>query len=405
MKTTKIQRTTQSTQDMDPEYSWLSRSKDEHRGVRTKYCITHNPNTAQPGEDINVNLSSLGSTYAIDPNSINLKFSIAKSETDAKFFNNISANLVQRLVVKIAGNTIYDNCCEGLLRNYTDLWLSQRAREELTEYGLMADASRNVTDKSDAGSKFIGDIFKTKKIPIGKIITDQGVMVPCEMRENFSFTIVLADSDKVLDKGSYILSNIEIEYDSLDFPKLKKEVIRNYNFGKAFPFRKVSCLRQSVWTKDSMLINENIAISLTCLNQIVMLFTKTKRSGSEEFVFPGVNKVDITFKGVPACVYNSGMKTVDLLTEARKTFSGHMNPQHFFCGNRFALCVDLRGSFTPDEYGNGRSTQEGTDIVLAIRRSKEMMGENPEDLNCYIFVVSDAILNLTSKGMTSFYEY
>ena len=153
-----------------------------------------------------------------------------------------------------------------------------------------------------------------------------------------------------------------------------------------------------------MLINENIAISQTCLNQIVMLFTKTKRAGSEEFVFPGVSKVDVTFKGVPACVYNSGIKTVDLLTEARKTFSGHMNPQHFFCGNRFALCVDLRGSFTPDEYGNGRSTQDGTDIVLAIRRNKEMMGDLDEDLNCYIFVISDAIVNLSTDGLTSFFE-
>ena len=403
MKTTKIQRTTQSTQDMNPEHSWLTRSKDNFRGVRTKYCITHNPNTAQPGEDINVNLSALGSTYAIDPNSINLKFTISKSDEDAKFFNNISANLVQRMVVKISGNTIYDNSYEGLLRNYTDLWLSQRAREELTEYGLMDEATRNVTEKSDIGAKFIGNLFKT--IPIGKIITDQGAMVPCEMRENFSFTIVLADSDKVLDKGGYVLSNIEIEYDSLDFPSLKKEVITKYNFGKAFPFRKVSCLRQCVWKKDAMLINENIAISLTCLNQIVMLFTKIKRDGSEEFVFPGVNKVDITFKGVPACVYNSGLKTVDLLTEARKTFSGHMNPQHFFCGNRFALCVDLRGSFTPDEYGDGRSTQEGTDIVLSIRRSKEMMmTESFEDLNCYLFVISDAIVNLTTSGITSFYE-
>ena len=133
MKTTRVQRTTQSTQDLNPEYSWLSRSNNEVRGVRTKYCITHNPNTAQPGEDINVNLSSLGSTYAIDPNSINLRFSIAKSEVEAKFFNNISSNLVQRLVVKIGGNTVYDNSWEGLLRNYTDLWLSQRAREELTE--------------------------------------------------------------------------------------------------------------------------------------------------------------------------------------------------------------------------------------------------------------------------------
>ena len=404
MKTTRVQRTTQSTQDMVPEYSWLSRSEDSLRGVRTKYCITHNPNTAQPGEDINVNLSSLGSTYAIDPNSINLKFSIAKGEVEAKFFNNISSNLVQRLVVKIGGNTIYDNSWEGLLRTYTDLWLSQRAREELTEYGLMDDASRNVTDKSDSSAKFIGDLFKTKKIPIGKIITDQGVIVPCEMRENFSFTIVLADSDKVVDKGSYILSNIEIEYDSLDFPSLKKNVVEKYSFGKSFPFRKVSCLRQTVWKKDLMLVNENIAISLTCLNQIVMLFTKTKRAGSEEFVFPGVSKVDVTFKGVPACIYNSGIKTVDLLTEARKTFSGHMNPQHFFCGNRFALCVDLRGSFTPDEYGNGRSTQDGTDIVLAIRRSKEMMGELDEDLNCYIFVISDAIVNLSTDGLTSFFE-
>ena len=322
MKTTKVQRTTQSTSDMDPSYSWLTRSKPNLRGARTKYSITHNPSYAQPGEEIYINLGALGSTHPIDPNSICLKFVASRGDPEGMFFNNLSGNLVQRLIVSLGGETIYDNSWEGLLRTYSDLWLSQRAREELTEFGIKDEMLRNVTDKSSKTTKILAGIFRTTKIPIGKIISDQGMMVPSAMAENLNFTIVLANAEHVVSKGSYSLSSLEVEYDVVNSTSLglRDTIVKHYTSGKKLPFKGVSWLRQSVWNKDIMLVNENINISRACLNQVIMLFTKATRSGSEEFVFPGISNVNVTIRGVPGSVYNGGIKTVDLLTEARKTF-------------------------------------------------------------------------------------
>ena len=125
MKTTKIQ----AEGDPNPSNSWLTRSDPTLRGLRTKYSITHNPSYAQPGEEVYINLGTLGSTSPVDPNSICLKFSVAKSDPEGMFFNNLSTALVQRLVVSLGGETIYDNSWEGLLKTYTDMWLSQRSRE------------------------------------------------------------------------------------------------------------------------------------------------------------------------------------------------------------------------------------------------------------------------------------
>lgn len=150
MKSTKVQRTRMSTTDQKPSFSWLSRSDPDLRGQRTKYIITHNPSTHQPGEEVYIKLGDLGSVHTIDPNSIKFRFIFSRTDPGPKLFNNLSANLVQRLVVTLGGETIYDNANENLIRTYTDLWLSQRAREELTEFGICDDLLRNPKDSKDA---------------------------------------------------------------------------------------------------------------------------------------------------------------------------------------------------------------------------------------------------------------
>lgn len=335
MKTTKIQ----AEGDPNPSNSWLTRSDPTLRGLRTKYSITHNPSYAQPGEEVYINLGTLGSTSPVDPNSICLKFSVAKSDPEGMFFNNLSTALVQRLVVSLGGETIYDNSWEGLLKTYTDMWLSQRSREDLTKYGLKPVDLRNPSKTSSKETRLLNKIFNKTKIPIGKILEDQGMICPNVLAENLSFTITLAKSEHVLSKGVYSLSGMEIEYDVINSTglQLTKAITNEYSKGKLLPFKGVSWLRRSVWNKDRMLVNENINISRACLNQVIMLFTRETRSGSEEFVFPGIENVNVTIRGVPGSVYNAGIKTVDLLTEARKTFDGHMNPKDFFCGDKFAF--------------------------------------------------------------------
>ena len=135
------------------------------------------------------------------------------------------------------------------------------------------------------------------------------------------------------------------------------------------------------------------------MNQIVILFIKDKRSGSEEFVIAGIKNVSVTIGGVPGSVYDTGIKTVDLLTEARQTFCGHMRPHDFFCGDMFALCVDQRSVFSHDEYGSGRNTERGVGITLEIQRDPDMVPDG--DLRCHVYVGYDALLNVNTQSYVS----
>ena len=381
----------------------LTRSDPNLRGVRTKYSITHNPSYAKPQEEIYVKLDSLGSTNPIDPNSLCLKFVVSKSVPEGEFFNNLAACLIQRLVVDVAGTTIYDNCWEGMFRAYTDLWLSKESRDTLTEQGLKPPKLRNINEQSSKANQILHKIYSTTKIPIGKILQNSGMICPNILQKNLNFTLTLAKSEFVLSKGEYNLSNIEIEYDIVNSRsgQLTKTISDDYSNGKFLPFRNLRWVRRTVWNKDRLLINEEIQTSQKCLNQIVMLFTKESRSGSEEFVFPGITHVNITVRGVPSSVYNTGIKTVNLLTEARKTFTGHMDPKEFFCDNMFALVVDLRCYFDNSLYGNGRNlSNEDSVITLEIQRSKSLFELN-EDLKCHIFVNSDSLMVLSDRGLES----
>lgn len=388
--------------EVDPKSTPLVRSDPKLRGTRTKYVITHNPSYAHPGEEIYINLNVLGSSNPVDPNSIALRFTMSRTDQGSLVFNNLGSNLVQRLIVAIGGETIYDNSWENLLKTYSDLWLSQRDRTALTEFGICDELVRNPNDKTNKSAKKLADIFYKQKISIGKVIADQGMLFPSCMRENLSFTLVLADPKHILDKGTYMLNNLEIEYDVVDSSGLRELARAKYIEGKLLPFKSTSWLKQSNWSKDDTLINEVITSTKKSLNQIVMLFTKkNQRKNSEEFVFPCISKVNITVKGIPGSVYHGGMRTVDLLTEARKTFApGQMKPVDFFCGDMFALCVDLRSCFNNNEYANGRNMYgDQSSVVLEIQRS-ESLGEL-EDLKCYSYVNYDCILKLNCDGMMS----
>ena len=307
--------------------------------------------------------------------------------------------------MNLGGTTtgIYDNSWEGMFRTYTDMWLSQENRDDLTQQGLKATELRNPGTAASKDTKLLYKIYNTTKIPIGKILQDNGMICPNILTKNLSFTLTLAKSEFVLSKGKYDLSSIEIEYDIVNSTagQLTKAISNEYSKGKLLPFRGLQWLRRSVWNKDRLLLNETVQAKQRCLNQVIMLFTRETRDGLEEFVFPGITNVNVTVRGVPSSVYNTGIKTVDLLTEARKTFTGHMNAREFFCGNMFALVVDLRCYFDNDLYGNGRNLSNGdSNITLEIQRSKDLFELN-EDLKWHIFVSSDNLIVLSDQGLES----
>ena len=55
---------------------------------------------------------------------------------------------MQELAVRVAGETAYDNAGEALYKTCSDLWQTEREREDAVEYGV---ASENLS-KDDSGA-------------------------------------------------------------------------------------------------------------------------------------------------------------------------------------------------------------------------------------------------------------
>ena len=57
------------------------------------------------------------------PDGIYLRFDFKNSNTKSWFKNNLGKLLQKKLVIRISGQTIYENTGESVYRVYRDLWL------------------------------------------------------------------------------------------------------------------------------------------------------------------------------------------------------------------------------------------------------------------------------------------
>ena len=57
---------------------------------------------------------------------------------------------------------------------------------------------------------------------------------------------------------------------------------------------------------------------------MVMLFKKKTLTDSEEYVYPKINRVDVTIEGNPNSVYSQGLTKAKLFEEARKVFLNYV---------------------------------------------------------------------------------
>ena len=130
------------------------------------------------------------------PDSFKLLFNLKNANTKSWFLNNLSKLLKKRLVVKFAGEIVYDNTGESLLEVYKDLWKPEFERNDMVEYGIAWENLRKLISKDDSGptsgdaekasDKLMYDIYGTKQcLKLEKILSDHGLYVPYGMINNF----------------------------------------------------------------------------------------------------------------------------------------------------------------------------------------------------------------------------
>ncbi|CAB4001519.1 Hypothetical predicted protein [Paramuricea clavata] len=391
------------------------------KGPRTRSVVTFNPTTISPGEELYINIPKLKPDSCLVPGSLALLFDFKNSNTKSHFNNNLSKLIAKRLQIKVAGETAYDCSGESLYEVYKDLWLTLGDRNKMTEQGLASENLRKLISGDDSGAKagdankvadgLLHSVYGSKlRKPIDKIIADHGLYTPFSMNNNPMYILTLPQSDEIMTaqggeaKGNYKFDNLELEYETIENDALASEVSRMYSTGRSLSYKHVTLMRTSNWDKDLTIVNENINIPRKNMSAIVLLFTNRVRTDSEEYIYPNIDKVNLTIEGVPNAVFFQGLHKNRFFEEAKRFFcpmceksmaDEFMSISKFF-GNGFALVIDLR-STQDDTTGGGKkivNTQSG--VLLEIKKRA-----TTADVQCNIFIVSDALLNFANRDLSS----
>ena len=159
---------------------------DDKEEVNTVKRITFDRTVAKPGESLYVSVPKLNQHEIIVPGSLFLVFDIDLSGGHANNFvvQNVSRALVDRLVVKFAGTTIQDTVGYDIYKIFEDLFLSEKARQNMHREGIqsidLCIIRSNSGDKKSSGvdteNKLAGAYKNKYRIHLDhQILTDHGV--------------------------------------------------------------------------------------------------------------------------------------------------------------------------------------------------------------------------------------
>ena len=390
------------------------------KGNRVRYTVTLNPNSANPEEDLYIDIPKLDPSLCLVPDSLRLLFNFKNKNTKSWFLNNLSKLLKKRLVVKFAGEIVYDNTGESILEIYKDLWKPPHERSDMIEYGIGNENVRKLISKDSSGAssgdsqkvsdKLMFDIFGTKQcLKLEKILSTHGLYAPYGMINNFQYIITLPKASDIMVAQSgqsvagYALENLELEYETIENLDLAEKVLENYTQGRSLSFNHVTLIKTMEWDKDATLHNLTVNIPRKSMKAVVLLFRNTTVTDSEEFVYPNITEVKISVEGIPNSIYSQGMPKSRFFEEAFRIFhcgyescESVMSLEKFY-KDSFALCVDLRTINDDFVYGDGKklvNTQSG--ILLEIKKTAFTA-----NVKCHIFVLSDGLLNIVNRDLSS----
>ena len=243
------------------------------KGVRTRHVITLNPNKENPGEEFYIDIPKLKPDSCLVPGSLHLLYDFQNNNAKSWFLNNLSKLLADRLVVKLGGETVYDNSGESHLAVYRDLWRTKTDVLQAVEYDIAGENLNKLISKDDSGASS-GDATKVsdglmytihgtkQKLQLDRIIDDHGLYATYAMMNDFQYILTLPKATDMLAQsgstiGTYALENLELEYETIDNNGIAPDVA-NYSSGRSFAYEALYLMKTTVWNKTSVLINENI---------------------------------------------------------------------------------------------------------------------------------------------------
>ena len=221
---------------------------------------------AAPEDMYTVSIPTLNSSQCIVPDTLALSFKFSNSNTKSWFLNNLGLLLCDRLSVNVQGVEVYQSTGESMMEVYKDLWRSDEDRGNRQEFGLANENVRKLVSKDDDGNKAaktdgvldltIANICDRMKIPLSKILCDQGPYAPYGMCD-FEYRITLPQSKKMMkaqdgeEIGEYKLTDMHLEYEIIESEDLVRQDKDKYSVGRSLGYDYTALLKTLPLNKSS----------------------------------------------------------------------------------------------------------------------------------------------------------
>lgn len=410
------------------EYVNASRSMKittNFKGSRQLVEKTHTATTAKPGETLYVELpkvqdklivpGTFAMTYDMD---IILDPAEPGNVVNTYPVNNLAANIISRIVVKIDSEPIYDLDYAHLYNTYIDLWLTEQQRlnsvfkgiqnEELRK--IRTDLGANLPNPSAENLALRNVHGKRYIIPLNfELITDHIPIPMDEIVNRVTFELTINRKEYVLkyvkEEADFKLNNIKIQYETLSNSDLYRENLRTLDSGFPFLFDHVHHYEKKGIGKKETLVNVGVAADRKSLKGILLIFQEDLKKGerdSEYFPNPEIEEIDVEIDNSPKALFNEGYKALHMWEEIykhfvpedfKKGYNTFMNMQKYYSDNKFAVWVDLRTTHDNRLHGTGKFNSAQKSVRMCIKKKNK--GEGIYTM--HIFLVSDARIKLKEK--------
>ena len=401
------------------------------KAERTHHIITHNPNTAQPGETLYIRCPKLQTGVVLVPDTFDLVFDLEiMGDATNRVVQNVAKNIVSQLLLKFENETLFDLSNYNIIECYRDLYNHKKDRMNMTLYGIQTENMRKLrsgaadADESAKDDMLLYDVYKnTFAIRLNHpMVTSHGAVYPSSLGSHIEWEVTLAPPKQLLvtknlATANYRLNNIRLEYETIRDSNLAQDIAGYYNNCKSFLYEHVHHFRTIPFKESDTIINENINIPRRSIRGLVLLFTKSQdqdRLNSELYINPKISSVSITIEGIANKIYAQGMEPRHFWREACRYFmedkalcATDMDETDFL-KNKFCLFIDLRSFKNSEYHGNGLrviNTKDG--VQLEIRKNNTSVTEGADDekhdyrMYAHLYVLSDAMMSVEGAKLQS----
>ena len=383
---------------------------------RQYHSITHNPSTINSGETLYVRIPKLRRDVVIVPGTLKLNFDLnKKGHANNHFVNNVGRALQAHVVDKLGGEILSDQNNYFIYQTYQDLWLSEKQRKNLVLQGVGTSNLRKMrsgagdADKGELGDNALKKACGVKHvIPLDfEIYSDHGPFYPYVIAEDFIREITFNDVKYVVNASDakdidYTVTNIAIEYETINSPEIARQVDVDYKNGITFLYDYVTYFKTQKITEKTFNINVNIP--RRSMKGVLVFFEKAFAAGAfnsetTPFQNPGITDVQVTIEGLSNRVYAQGFKAHQQWDEACRRFmpknvESNMDMESFYGDDKFALWLDLRSTEDNKLHGSGLKLVNTNDgVQLAITRT------TATEYTMHVFVVADAQVSIENNQL------